>query len=150
MPLQHWQAWGITTSLGSLSQCMTSLMGTNCFLRLSLTLPCALWTNSIPPSVPRSRAQHFSLHPLLRSCWKQWGHLFSRPDNPGALSSSSQECLQPCHSFGALIWMLSRILTSLLYCGAQNSAWYSRWGLTNAKCSGRITSFHRLAVLCFR
>lgn len=72
----------------------------------------------------------------------------SRLGSPGALSPSSQQFLQPCHSFGALLWMLSRTLPSLLYCGTQNCTQHQAWGFTSAKYIGRITTFDQLAMLC--
>ena len=41
-----------------------------------------------------------------------------------------------------------RTFTSFLHCGAQNCTQYSRWGRTNTKYSGIITSFDWLVILC--
>lgn len=74
---------------------------------------------------------------------------FLQPDNPSVLNYSSQDVASsPFTNFIALLRMLSRALMHILHCGAQSCMWYLRWGLTNAKYSGRIISFEKLPMLC--
>lgn len=117
-----------------------------CFLMFSLTLPCALWMIPFCHQFPAAE-------PGTSLCVPSSGAAESREvtfrlDSPGALSPSSQQCLQSCHSFGDLLWMLSRTLTSLLCCGTQNCTQYSRWSFTSAKYIGRITTYEQPAMLC--
>lgn len=74
-----------TTSLGSLFQCLTTLMVQKCFLTPSLTLPRQLCAVPVLPSVPSGRAQHFPLLHLLRllqgARWSPLSLLFSRLGN---------------------------------------------------------------------
>jgi len=98
------------------------------------------------PSIPRSRAWHLPLQPLLRALQRAVrspvGLLFSRWSNLSALSLSSQDMpSSPSTSFVALLWTNSRILAPFLYYGAQNWTEYSRWVCTNTKYSGRTAFF---------
>jgi len=94
------------TSLESLSQCLTTLMVNKCFPMPSLIL---FWCSFVPfpyilPLIPRSRAQHLPLLPLLREL--QEGHLrsplsllFSSLDSPVSSASphlghAFQHCCQ--------------------------------------------------------
>lgn len=84
--------------------------------------------------------------PLLRKLWRASRMPLSLPssrlDNKSVLSLSSWD--MPFTSFVALLWTLSGTLTSFWYIEAPKSTQYSRWGHSNIKYSGRITSFNQL------
>ena len=103
------------TSLESLSQCLTTLMVNKCFPMPSLIL---FWCSFVPfpyilPLIPRSRAQHLPLLPLLRAVMLSL-RLFSRLKIPMSsafplmtyppalrppLVPSSRHLQGPSHSF---------------------------------------------------
>ncbi|KAK4824615.1 LOW QUALITY PROTEIN: hypothetical protein QYF61_016921 [Mycteria americana] len=119
----------LTTSLGSLFQCLTTLSVKKLFLisNLSLpwhnlrTFPLVLWLD-----IWEKRPTPTSLQPPFRL------------NNASSLSCSSSDfCSRPFTSFTALLWTRSSTSMSLLC------------GLTSAKYRGTITSLVLLATLFF-
>lgn len=114
------------TLLGSLCQCLITLMVKNFFLMLSPGLP---WIpgrreqRPASPSVPPFR----ELRGAARS---PLGLLFSRPDEPRILNLSSQNMSSTSTIFVAFLWVLP---TSSFDCGAQTCTQYPTWGHTNTK-----------------
>jgi len=97
------------------------------------------------PSVPRSRTWYLSLLSPVRELQQAMrsSFSFSSLDWTAQVSSASphRTCLPALlPDFTALLWMLSKTLTSFLYCKALNCAQYLRQGCTNAKYRRRITS----------
>lgn len=83
----------------------------------------------------KSPASH-SVIPHLRKLWR--AQVISKPlfqtRNWSVFFLSSQDIPS---RFAALLWMLSRSLTSILCCEAHNCTEYSRWGCANAKYTER-------------
>lgn len=98
--------------------------------------------------VTRSRDWWLPLcFPSSGICREPWGFLSdsSKQGNPSVLSFSQDVASSPFARFVVRLWMLTRTLSSFLYCGDRNCTQYSRWHTTNTKYSRRINSFDGLA-----
>ena len=130
-----------TTSLGSLSQCLTTPSVKKCFLLSSLNLPWCSFESfaRVLPLDPREKSSAPpSPRPLLRKLQRAvrlpLGLLLSKPR---VLSRSSQDMpSSPSTSFAAFLWMHSRTFMCCLNHGAQNCRQCSRWGRTTLNAAG--------------
>lgn len=91
--------------------------------------------------------------PSSWSCRQQWCCLSASfsPDWTTHMSSVSPAwhvSSSLLNIFVVLLWTLSGTLASFSYCGTQNCTQCSKRGHISAKCSRRITSFDKTAVLC--
>ena len=149
MPFKHWQAWGITTSLGSLFQGLTTLWVMKYFLMSSLNLPWCCFEPfpqnlSLDPREKRSAplSPLALLRKLLRVMRSPFSRLYSELEKSRVLCCFSQEVSSRLFtSFVALLWMHVSTFTCFFNCGAQNCTQYSRWDHVNVKYSRIINAF---------
>ncbi|KAK4832683.1 hypothetical protein QYF61_025144 [Mycteria americana] len=108
-----------TTSLGSLFQCLITLLMKKFFMISSLNLP---WCNlsrfllSYHLLLRRRNKTHLSTPSFQRAIRSPLSLLFSRLNNPSSLSHSSSDlCSRPFTSFVALLWICASTAMSFLY-----------------------------------